>query len=154
PLSLQRLLDIITDLPGFFSHRSLQDSDLVPVDRVSAVAVWDTVGALGIPVYIANGERMDAFRFCDTALSQKVGRGFHAVALDERRNDFRPPLWDPAPNVFQMLFPGAHADVGGGYPVPNDECGLSDGALQWMIQHLTSVGVLFSDTPTYQCRPK
>jgi uncharacterized protein (DUF2235 family) len=154
PFSLRQLADVVTDLPGFLSHRSLQDTDLVPVDRVSAVAVWDTVGALGIPVYVARGKRVDAFKFCDTTLSQKVTRGFHAVALDERRNDFTPTLWDSAANVTQVLFPGAHADVGGGYTVSNDECGLSDGALQWMITQLTGVGVLFSNAPAYQCKPK
>jgi len=154
PFSLRHLADVVTDLPGFLSHRSLQDTDLVSVDRVAAVAVWDTVGALGIPVYVARGKRVDAFNFCDTTLSQKVARGFHAVALDERRNDFTPTLWDSAPHVTQVLFPGAHADVGGGYPVSNDECGLSDGALHWMITQLTSVGVLFSNAPAYQCKPK
>jgi uncharacterized protein (DUF2235 family) len=154
PFSLAQLADIVTDLPGFLSHRSLQDSDLIPVDRISAVAVWDTVGALGIPLYVARGKRVDAFEFCDTLLSQKVARGFHAVALDERRNDFTPTLWDAALNVLQVLFPGAHSDVGGGYPVSNDECGLSDGALQWMITQLTGVGVLFSTTPAYECKPK
>jgi hypothetical protein len=154
PFSLRHLADVVTDLPGFLSHRSLQDTDFVPVDRVAAVAVWDTVGALGIPVYVARGKRVDAFNFCDTTLSQKVARGFHAVALDERRNDFTPTLWDAAPHVTQVLFPGAHADVGGGYPVSNDECGLSDGVLHWMITQLTSVGVLFSNAPAYQCKPK
>jgi len=152
PFSLRRLLDIIIDLPGFISHRSLHDTDLIPVDHIAAVAVWDTVGALGIPVY-AGGARMDAFRFCDTKLSSKVGHGFHAVALDERRNDFAPTLWAPTPNVTQALFPGAHSDVGRGYPATNNECGLSDGALQWMIRQLTSVGVLFPRAPAYTCKP-
>ena len=76
---------------------------------------------------------VDAFKFVDTQLSQKVGMGFHAVALDERRNDFKPTLWDPAPNVTQRLFPGANGDVGGGYPEAHNESGLSDGALNWMM---------------------
>jgi hypothetical protein len=47
--------------------------------------------------------------------------------------------------VTQLVFPGAHADVGGGYPTQNRESGLSDGALLWMIEQLTANGVLFSD---------
>ena len=35
---------------------------------------------------------------------------------DEQRVDFVPTLWSAAPNVKKMVFPGAHADVGGGYP--------------------------------------
>src|SRR5262249_39156332 len=83
PFSLAHLGEIVADLPGFLSSRFLRDTDLVPVDRIAAVAVWDTVGALGIPEFDAQDRRVDAFRFCDTTLSPKVSRGFHAVALDE-----------------------------------------------------------------------
>ncbi|WP_366522092.1 DUF2235 domain-containing protein [Candidatus Accumulibacter sp. ACC003] len=55
------------------------------------VAVWDTVGALGIPTY-AGGKHVDTFEFADTRLSGKVRHGFRAVALDERRRDFTPTL--------------------------------------------------------------
>lgn len=92
---------------------------------------------------------MDAFKFVDTQLSQKVDMGFHAVALDERRNDFKPTLWDPAPNVTQRLFPGAHGDVGGGYPEAHNESGLSDGALNWMMGNLAQIGMPF--LPSLPC---
>lgn len=153
PFSLAHLAEIATDLPAFISQGSLKEADLVPIDCLSAVAVWDTVGAMGFPTYVGKGKRVDAFKFADTKLSEKVIRGFHAVALDERRNDFVPTLWDPAPNVTQVLFPGAHCDVGGGYPMINDESGLSDGALQWMIDQLTGVGVLFSSAQAYPIKP-
>jgi hypothetical protein len=52
-----------------------------------------------------------------------------------------------------MLFPGAHADVGGGYPTAGEESGLSDGALAWMIQELARLGIAFSPAPTYRARP-
>ena len=141
--SLAHLAEVASDLPAFLSSGSLQDSDLVPVDRIAAVAVWDTVGALGVPEYIGQGRRLDAFRFVDTVLSSKVGAGIHAVARDEERMDFAPTLWDPAPNVQQVLFPGAHGDAGGGYP----ECGLSDGALDWMTARLKETGVAFAEVP-------
>jgi fused signal recognition particle receptor len=35
--------------------------------------------------------------------------------------------------VQQVWFPGAHSDVGGGYPV-GDESGLSDATLEWMAK--------------------
>jgi len=144
PFTLAHLAEIAADLPGFLSHSALKEQDLIPVDRIAAVAVWDTVGALGFPEYVAKGKRVDAFKFVDTKLSQKVSHGFHAMALDERRNDFVPTLWDSAPTVTQVLFPGAHADIGGGYPMTNGESGLSDIALQWMIDQLGSVGVRFA----------
>jgi uncharacterized protein (DUF2235 family) len=153
PFSLARLAEIAADLPAFVSQGSLKEGDLVSVDRISAVAVWDTVGALGFPMYVARDKRVDAFKFADTKLSDKVVRGFHAVALDERRNDFVPTLWDPALNVTQVLFPGAHCDVGGGYPMINEESGLSDGALKWMIDQLAGVGVLFSMAQGFPIKP-
>jgi uncharacterized protein (DUF2235 family) len=146
--SLAHLAEIAANLPAFLSNDSLKDEDLVPVERISSVAVWDTVGAMGLPLY-AGGKHVDAFKYADTTLSRKVTNGFHAVALDERREDFTPTLWDAAPNVTQVLFPGAHADVGGGYPTAKNESGLSDVALQWMIRQLTGAGVIFSDSP--QC---
>ena len=141
--SLAHLAEIAADLPAFLSKKSLKDSDLVPVDQITAVGVWDTVGAMGFPDYASGGKREDAFKFADTKLSPKVQHGFHAVALDERRSDFVPTLWDPSDRVLQVLFPGAHGDVGGGYPTSGSESGLSDGALRWMQDQLANVGVRF-----------
>jgi uncharacterized protein (DUF2235 family) len=149
---LARLWEAARDLPRFLSEDSLKPADFVPVDEVAAVAVWDTVGALGIPRF-RDDARVDAFRFCDTKLSKKVSTGFHAVSLDEQRNDFEPTLWDPAPNVKQVLFPGAHCDVGGGYPMARNESALSDGGLRWMIDQLTGVGVRFSKAQPYKINP-
>jgi uncharacterized protein (DUF2235 family) len=143
PFSLAHLCEIVADLPAFLSQGSLKDTDMVPVPTLNAVGVWDTVGAMGIPVYAAGG-RQDAFQFADTQLSAKVLNGFHAVALDERRDDFAPTLWDPADRIVQVLFPGAHADVGGGYPIFNSESGLSDGALKWMALQLGQVGLRYA----------
>jgi uncharacterized protein (DUF2235 family) len=149
---LARLWEVASDLPRFLSEKSLKATDFVPVDEIAAVAVWDTVGALGIPRFKGNG-RVDAFRFCDTKLSKKVIRGFHAVALDEQRCDFESTLWDSAPKVKQVVFPGAHCGVGGGYPMIGNESGLSDGGLRWMMDQLTDVGVCFSAREPYQIAP-
>jgi len=70
-------------------------------------------------------------------LSPKARHGFHAVAVDELRSDFTPTLWDAdPPRIRQVLFPGAHSDVGGGNPNTNTESGLSDCALAWMMSQL------------------
>jgi uncharacterized protein (DUF2235 family) len=137
-----RLIEAMADLPAFVSSNKLTDHDFVPVEKIKAVAVWDTVGALGVPLYIDDA-RADTFKFTNNKLSPKVEHGFHAVALDEQREDFTPTLWDKANNVTEMLFPGAHADVGGGYTAKNGESGLSDIALDWMIKQLQTVGVAF-----------
>jgi uncharacterized protein (DUF2235 family) len=140
---ITKLAEIAADLPAFLSSNTLKDGNFAKVDSITAVGVWDTVGAMGIPDY-KNGANHDAFRFADTTLSTKVENGFHAMALDEQREVFSPTLWDAAGNVTQVLFPGAHADVGGGYPTAKDESGLSDGALKWMVEKLSGAGGLFS----------
>jgi uncharacterized protein (DUF2235 family) len=149
---LARFEQTVVELPGFFlgAATAPRIAD-VPVDTV---AVWDTVGALGIPEYAQDeDERIDALQFCNSTLNARVSRGLHAVSLDERRVDFTPTLWDPDPaRIVQVLFPGAHADVGGGYPP--DESGLSDCALRWMTQKLTALGVRFADAPSYPVDPK
>lgn len=138
------LAEVISDLPAFLSKDDLRQNDLISVQKIKAVAVWDTVGALGIPHYIGD-KRTDTFRFTNTQLSPIVEHGFHAVALDEQRVDFTPTLWDQTENVLQMLFPGAHGDVGGGYTTKNkenkSESDLSDIGLEWMVQQLETVGV-------------
>jgi hypothetical protein len=139
----QRLAEAMADLPAYFNAHALQDKDFVPVQSIKSIAVWDTVGALGLPAY-HDQRRIDTYGFVDNRLSPKVERGFHAVALDEQRDDFSPSLWEPAANLEQVLFPGAHADVGGGYTTHNGESGLSNGALLWMVERLRGLGVRFA----------
>lgn len=128
------------DMREYMLADSLDPNDFAQVDSIKSVAVWDTVGAMGIPKYDVKEEKLiDTFRFANTKLSDKVQVGLHAIALDEQRLLFTPTLWDAASNVFQMVFVGAHADVGGGY----EENGLSDIALGWFVERLGSVGMHF-----------
>jgi hypothetical protein len=114
--------------------------DQVPIRMVG---VWDTVGALGIP--FLNGIKMfdEAERrlldFADRSLSERVEHGRQALAIDERRFDFTPTLWDSRENVLQVWFTGGHSDVGGGYP----RRGLSDIALVWMAEQIKLVDPAF-----------
>lgn len=121
---------------------------------IQSVGVWDTVGALGIPVSFA-GAHVDVFKFVDTKLHPKVAFGFHAVSLDEQRTDFTPTLWDLRSDgsIQQTCFCGAHADVGGGYPTVNDESALSNIALKWMIEQLQPLNILFRDNILEQLGP-
>ncbi|HEX5356182.1 MAG TPA: DUF2235 domain-containing protein [Aquabacterium sp.] len=146
---LARLISVVADLPGFVTRDDIGPDDLQAVPAIAAVGVWDTVGALGIPEIFGDGDKHDAFQFCDLKLNPKIQKGFHAVSLDERRAPFIPTLWtEDTPRVEQVLFPGAHADVGGGYP----ESGLSDIALGWMLDKLKGCGVLL-DKPPLQADP-
>ena len=125
---------------GFFGD-TLPPKALISPVNIKSVAVWDTVGALGIPAY-AGDHRYDVFRFTDEVLSDKVENGFHAMSIDERRIDFPVTRWKDRRNVTQVWFAGAHSDVGGGNKP--DESGLSDIALRWMMRKLAGVGVIFT----------
>jgi uncharacterized protein (DUF2235 family) len=140
----ERLEVVFRDFPAFF-RKDPASIPLVSPVKVEAVAVWDTVGALGVPQFNIKFVRSDVFRFADTKLSPIVQHGLHAVAVDEQRGDFEPTLWDPDPRVTQVLFPGAHSDVGGGYPVS----GLSDCALRWMMNELGKLNIRYRQP--YSC---
>ena len=115
----------------------LTPADYAPPPRILAVAVFDTVSSVGPPEIDANGDAVYDFNFCDTTLNAKVVNGFQALAADEIRDVFAPTYWTARQGIIQVIFPGGHSDVGGGYP----ETGLSDGALNWMRSRLTGVGL-------------
>jgi uncharacterized protein (DUF2235 family) len=144
-----RFLDFIET---FVARMTLSDKDLIPNVPLQSVGVWDTVGSMGIPLYLGD-QRYDVFHFTDSKLSDRVAHGFHAMAIDEQRADFPITRWDKRDGVEQVWFVGAHADVGGGYA--EDESRLSDVALDWMMTKLGSVGVCFATpltcTPNGEC---
>lgn len=126
-----------------------------PLPKVKYVGVWETVGALGVPRYIWNSSNFNRrHQFHNTSLSPTVEYARHAVAIDERRVDFEPTLWDnldalnagrgastsdaDAPYQ-QKWFPGVHGAVGGG----GDRRGLSDLALEWIWQGARQAGLEF-----------
>jgi Uncharacterized conserved protein len=120
------------------------------------IGVWDTVGSLGIPDDMALLNLLDDpenHRFHNTTLGPVVRHARHAVALDEFRQSFLPTLWEKPEGwdgtLRQVWFPGAHGDVGGGY----SQCGLSDGALYWMMQEAEAEGLCFSLGAINQLKP-
>jgi uncharacterized protein (DUF2235 family) len=119
------------------SHSCCPDDDVA----IRFIGVFDTVGALGIPLRGLRGLTRRKHGFHDTELSKTVQTARHALAIDERRAPFEPSLWleKPKPNqtVEQVWFPGVHSDVGGGYP----DSALSDIALQWMLDEASAAGL-------------
>lgn len=111
--------------------------------RIKMIGVWDTVGALGIPLSGVPFSR-EYYRFHNTGLSSIVENAFHAVAIDEHRKDYEATLWTEVDennsNVEQRWFVGAHADVGGGY-VDGD---LDNVTLRWMQQKARECGLTFA----------
>lgn len=120
--------------------------------KIRFIGVWDTVGALGIPLRGLRWLTRNKYQFHDTELSGVVEYAYHALAIDERRTPFEPTLWmykpKPGQTVEQMWFCGVHSDVGGGYP----EHGLSDIPLQWMIDKARGAGLKF-DSAALQAHP-
>ncbi|MDB5136904.1 MAG: hypothetical protein JWP37_3507 [Mucilaginibacter sp.] len=117
---------------------------------VQFIGVWDTVGALGIPLEIFESIDADKYKFHDTQLSSQVPFAYHALAADEHRQIFDATLWQhndtaAADNqtIEQVWFAGAHRNVGGGYK----DTGLSDYTLQWMVDKAKGTGLCFNETP-------
>jgi len=153
---IKKIADAYSNLKAYVADTFNESTALkfVPDIPIHAIGVWDTVGALGIPKYSATKEQsIDAFQFANTTLSTKVKNGFHAISIDEQRVNFTPTLWDCRAGVVQTLFPGAHADIGGGYSTEYDESGLSDGALKWMSNKLSSVGMMIGELSAINPKP-
>ena len=53
--------------------------------NIKVVAVWDTVGALGIPFFSIQGISRRTFGFLHTGLRTMIENGYHALAIDEHR---------------------------------------------------------------------
>lgn len=107
--------------------------------------VWDTVGTLGVPLPCVPHVSRHDFDFLETDLHISQTHAYHALAIDEHREAFKPTLWSkvtptaagaaagPGPRDFahveQRWFVGAHANVGGGYP--NDL--IAQAPLKWLM---------------------
>jgi len=124
--------------------------------RIKFMGVWDTVGALGIPIKLlekfssvknfVEHFNQEHFGFHDTKLSSIVEHAYHALAIDEHRQPYEATLWSnteysPHQVVEQRWFIGAHANVGGGYR----DTQLSDISLKWMQDRAATVGLAFDE---------
>lgn len=119
--------------------------------KVTGIGVYDTVPALGL----SRDDYPD-----DHRTNLYADSGYHAMAIDEQRNDFRPLRFGAHIQSQQTLeevwFAGAHADVGGGEkittPATNDREADDNAGLQWltrrwMMENFAEHG-LFAADPT------
>jgi uncharacterized protein (DUF2235 family) len=110
--------------------------------EIKFVGVWDTVGAMGIPIrFLGFLEEKD--EFYDTKIGKNVRVARHALAIDEHRSDFEPTIWVHRENmdIQQVWFAGAHCDIGGSYKPDKDGSFSSDIALGWMIREAGKSGL-------------
>ncbi|EGW55488.1 phospholipase effector Tle1 domain-containing protein [Candidatus Endoriftia persephonae] len=131
---------------------------------VHCVGVWDTVGAVGMPVdELRDGltwllqqlarirflsKYVPVVEFLDGTPPRHMQHGFHALAIDDQRQAFHPTLWKESGNpaegaqVEQVWFAGMHSNVGGGYP--KDQLALV--SLDWMMDRVEACGVRFLES--------
>jgi hypothetical protein len=121
--------------------------------EIEAIGVFDTVGALGVPIHPLIWKAFpwiptflkSEHRFYDTSLGNHVKHAFHALALDEHRAAFSPAVWEKPPgcntNLEQVWFSGVHTNIGGGYR----DTATANITLAWMMEKLRPF-VRFSDT--------
>lgn len=116
-----------------YSHQSRQ---------IKFVGVWDTVGAMGIPISFL-GLFEDKDEFYDTKIGKNISVARHALAIDEHREDFEPTIWDKNnhANLQQVWFAGAHSNIGGSYKPDRNGALLSDNALSWLIKEAEATGL-------------
>jgi uncharacterized protein (DUF2235 family) len=106
---------------------------------VRFLGVFDLVAAFGIPINLG-------FNFNRVNLGYKLGLSpsvkhcYHALALDEARQAFRPTRLR-GKNSLEVWFRGVHSDVGGG----NDNHALNDITLRWMLNKAIASGLPMKD---------
>jgi uncharacterized protein (DUF2235 family) len=151
------LLNSVTDQTVAQAYALYRDKAVAPTDagavdfrarhsretRIRYVGVWDTVGALGIPISQVPFSR-DYYQWHDTELSKIVDYAIHAVAVDEHRKDFGVTLWTRLKpenvKVEQRWFAGAHSDVGGG-----EGGALPNLALRWLQDTAEEAGLVLKE---------
>ncbi len=119
--------------------------------KVRFVGVYDTVGALGIPVPKADKLNDTVVGFHNTGLSTRVEHSVHALAVDEKRGPYAPTLWTaasehaalgPGQTCLQVWFPGVHSDIGGGY----GDKGIGDITFDFMLRRAAECGLVIDQT--------
>lgn len=139
-----------------YRNRGIKPKDKIAADYreeygdrvpITLLGCFDTVGALGIPTLPAfkkyDEQLKKRYRFHDTTLNKSIQNALHAVAIDEVREIFDVTLMKKNPDVenqrvIQVWFPGSHICIGGG---SEEYSGLSDTALQWMLDSTRNLGL-------------
>ncbi|MGV3660183.1 MAG: T6SS phospholipase effector Tle1-like catalytic domain-containing protein [Prosthecobacter sp.] len=121
---------------------------------VELLALWDTVPGLSFVKLSKLGEPEGGRQRFKVRPYPNVKTVVHALSLDDRRSKFEPllvgaPVDPSATNVYEVWFPGAHSDVGGGYTDSNDMSGSSFNWLQRVMrqQRITSKRVAVYEDP-------
>ncbi|WP_207537252.1 T6SS phospholipase effector Tle1-like catalytic domain-containing protein [Sabulicella rubraurantiaca] len=114
--------------------------------QIECIAVFDTVGALGVPLELLRRRNVLKYQFHNVEMPSVSRVNLHAVAIDEHRIPFEAAVWRQhkfkqlSSVAEQVWFPGAHSDVGGGYEDlesrRDQEPELDDLSLDWMLRRI------------------
>lgn len=115
--------------------------------KIKLLGVFDTVGALGIPIKrindLATNLDLIDYEFHDIELAGIVENAYHALAIDEQRVPFAPTLWGKksaeTKEMEQRWFAGVHSNIGGGYN-PDD---FANVALKYIVEKSKAQGLEF-----------
>ena len=140
-------------MPGIWTELTKSVHDRKEL-RIDCLGVFDTVGALGVPLPAFYRFNRSRYEFHNVELSSITNVNLHAIATDEHREPFGATIWrKPKFKSFatvteQVWFPGAHADIGGGYIDEENRLkhpqALDDIALDWMFKRIVSCFCGFS----------
>ncbi|KJX98263.1 hypothetical protein TI39_contig423g00003 [Zymoseptoria brevis] len=129
---------------------ALKAAKLTPptIPTIKAIAVFDTVGSLGVPdvkpfgINLHHSSKAE-YSFVNTQVAPNVENAYQALALDEQRSAFVPTVWESPKGgkgthpVFNELrqcwFPGVHTSIGGGY----QDTSIANLTLAWMMTQLS-----------------
>lgn len=128
------------------AFQTLHCHEDVPIEMIG---VWDTVKALGMPYPLLTYLAPMATEFHDETIGRGVKSAYHALAIDEDRNAYRPVMWetpdDWGGHIEQTWFRGSHADVGGHvWQFPHARP-LSNIPLVWMLNRAARHGLILPE---------
>lgn len=149
PILAESINDEVKSILGRSKNIEVQSAE------IEFLGVWDTVpGSQGIN-YFDNKTDVVCKQHKDSTDNKQryqidsyppIRHIAHAVSKDEMRSEFKPLFLcskkidinsvhnENLTKLDEMVFPGAHADVGGGYEHKNNQ--LPDISLNWMIERL------------------
>lgn len=121
---------------------------------VKYLGVWDTVMALGSRFQSVHDRTSTAGRsfYAGSVPAKCVAHARQALAVDERRYDFRPEIWnnhEPGQTMEQRWFAGVHSNVGGSYG--ND--GLANLPFHWILNGAIAQGLKVNETFVKHYKP-
>jgi hypothetical protein len=132
-------------VPGTWAYLSPYVHDRASLS-IDCVGLFDTVGALGVPLNLFRRFNRQRYEFHDVDLASITKVNLHALATDEHRLPFQASVWrrskfkDFSSITEQVWFAGAHADIGGGYFRSDQRSTyrnkLDDITLDWMLKRL------------------